>query len=415
MFRKLFDLQPIEKINALEADFEKLSESELRAKTSEFKLRIAQAISHPKDEVNKACEKLAEKGKCEADAANAVIQEELSREYRNLEGELKKRQEELLNVEKNVLDELLPDTFAAVREAAKRTIHQRHSDEQLISGIVLHQGKIAEIKKGEHNNLVPTCPLYLNSLMGLGCHLAIFNEYQARFDSYSMGPIYHALGLTVASIYPMNTSSERAPALIYDPNYEFNTNLRHFRPISRQEAYKADITYGDSNEFVFDYLRDNMVTDLSQCVRRSLYYSIIEEIDNLLIDEACTPLTISGPGEDTGNLYKAVDSVVRRMKVRIFDREKEETQNEQYDYIAYEDNHVVKETALGQEKLARAFNMRVQYLFGGNEEKRLSFEETKKINDIRSIFKKSMQAHALYKKDHDYVVSNMVKLLLLTI
>jgi preprotein translocase subunit SecA len=433
MFKKLFGglldsnekeidrLQPIiEKINALEADFERLSAAELRAKTGEFKAQIGAATTGLRNEVEKFRQELAEKRRCESEAVNAFQQEELSRECRDLETDLKKREDELKAAEKRILDELLPEAFAAVREAAKRTIHQRHFDVQLIGGIVLHQGKIAEMKTGEGKTLVATCPLYLNCLTGRGAHLITVNDYLARRDPYWMGPVYQALGVSVASIYPMQSPDEHTPARLYDPEHDSGDKTwKNFRSIPRKQAYQADITYGTSAEFGFDYLRDNMVIDLNQTVQRELNYGIVDEVDNLLIDEARTPLIISGAAEETGDLYKAVDSVVRRLRVKLLphepvttaekEKEEEEAQNEQFDYYAYEKDHTVRETPRGQEKLARAFGMSVEDLFGGEgevEQKPMSFEETKKRHDILSIFRKSMQAHALYKLDRDYVVND---------
>ena len=289
-----------------------------------------------------------------------------------------------------------------------------------MGGITLHQGKIAEMKTGEGKTLVATLPLYLNSLTGRGCHLATVNDYLARRDPYWMGPIYHALGVSVASIYPMQTPDDHAPSRLYDPAYDSGKEKdpwRHFRPISRQEAYKADITYGTSSEFGFDYLRDNMVMDLSQCVQRPLNYAIVDEVDNLLIDEARTPLIISGHAEEAGQMYKAVNDVVSRMRMKVLphepvttaEKEEDAALDEQYDYIAYEKEHHVRETAHGQEKLARAFHMRVEDLFGGEsseEGKHLTYEDAKKRNDILSIFRQSMIAHALYQRDRDYVVKD---------
>jgi preprotein translocase subunit SecA len=433
MFKRLFGglidsnekeidrLQPIiSRTNDLEADFERLSDAELRAKTGEFKAQIAGATTQLRNEADKARQELGAKRKCEAEALNALQGEELSRECRDLESELKKREDELKAAEKQVLDELLPEAFAAVREAAKRTIHQRHFDVQLIGGIVLHQGKIAEMKTGEGKTLVATCPLYLNSLTGRGAHLITVNDYLARRDPYWMGPVYHALGVSVASIYPMQNPDEHTPARLYDPEHDSGDKTwKHFRTISRREAYHADITYGTSAEFGFDHLRDNMVIDLSQTVQGQLNYGIVDEVDNLLIDEARTPLIISGAAEETGDLYKAVDSVVGRLRVKLLphepvtstekEKEEEEAQSDQFDYYAYEKDHTVKETQRGQEKLARAFGMPVEDLFGGEgevEQKPMSFDETKKRHDILSIFRKSMQAHALYKRDRDYVVND---------
>ncbi|MDI6814777.1 MAG: preprotein translocase subunit SecA, partial [Dehalococcoidales bacterium] len=257
--KELKRLQPIvRRINELEPDFEKLSDAELRAKTDEFKARLKSGSS---------------------------------------------------------LDELLPEAFAAVREAAKRTIGQRHFDVQLMGGVVLHQGKIAEMKTGEGKTLVATLPLYLNSLSGQGCHLVTVNDYLARRDPYWMGPIYHALGVSVASIYPQQTPDEHTPSRLYDPSFDSgDKRWPHFRPISRRDAYEADITYGTNNEFGFDYLRDNMVIDLSQCVQRQLKYAIVDEVDNILIDEARTPLIISGQAEESGQGYQLFAKLVPRLR-----------------------------------------------------------------------------------------------------
>ena len=360
--KELRKFQPIaDKINSLEADFEKLSDSELRAKTDEFKARLKGGSS---------------------------------------------------------LDELLPEAFAAVREAAKRTIKQRHFDVQLMGGIVLHQGKIAEMRTGEGKTLVATLPIYLNSLSGQGCHLATVNDYLARRDPYWMGAIYHALGVSVASIYPMQTPDEHTPARLYDPEYDSGDDRwRHFRPVSRRQAYEADITYGTSSEFGFDYLRDNMVLELSQCVQRPLNYAIVDEVDNLLIDEARTPLIISGAAEETGDTYVAVDSVVSRMKMKVVPHEpvtpdgkdEDAALEEEYDFIAYEKEHHAKATSRGQDRLARAFGMKVEDLFGGEgggESRELTFDEAKKRNAILAIFRQSMTAHALYRLDRNYVVKD---------
>ena len=257
--KELRRLQPtVAQINELEPEFEKLSDGELRAKTDEFKARLNAGSS---------------------------------------------------------LDELLPEAFAAVREAAKRTIGQRHFDVQLMGGIVLHQGKIAEMKTGEGKTLVATLPLYLNSLAGQGCHLVTVNDYLARRDPYWMGPIYHALGVSVASIFPQQTPDEHAPSRLYDTDFDSGDDRwPHFRPVSRSEAYQADITYGTNNEFGFDYLRDNMVADLSQCVQHRLNYAIVDEVDNLLIDEARTPLIISGQAEEAGQKYQLFARFVPRLR-----------------------------------------------------------------------------------------------------
>jgi preprotein translocase subunit SecA len=243
--KELKRLQPIvARINSLESGFQKLTDAELRAKTDQFKAR-----------------------------------------FKNGE----------------TLDQLLPEAFAAVREAARRTIGQRHYDVQLMGGIVLHQGKIAEMKTGEGKTLVATLPLYLNSLTGEGCHLVTVNDYLARRDAHWMGSVYHALGVSVAAIHGQEAAGVYQPSYLFDPTYVDSNRpaMPHLRPVSRREAYQADITYGTNNEFGFDYLRDNMVFDLSQCVQRQLNYAIVDEVDNILIDEARTPLIISGSAQDS--------------------------------------------------------------------------------------------------------------------
>ena len=198
------------------------------------------------------------------------------------------------------LDALLIEAFALTREAAKRTIGLRHFDVQMVGGIVLHRGKIAEMKTGEGKTLVASLPLYLNGLGGKGAHLVTVNDYLARRDAGWMGPVFHLLGLSIAVI-------AHDTSVLYDPDYidEAHTDprLQHFRPVSRQEAYAADITYGTNNEFGFDYLRDNMAQDLAYCSQRELNYAIVDEVDSILIDEARTPLIISGQGEESTDKY----------------------------------------------------------------------------------------------------------------
>ena len=206
--KELERLKPtVERINSLEHQFESLPDDELRRKTDEFRARLE------KDEP---------------------------------------------------LDQLLPEAFSAVREVAKRTLFQRHFDVQIIGGIVLHQGKIAEMKTGEGKTLVATLPVYLNALTGKGVHVVTVNDYLSKRDCHWMGPIFDSLGLSVASI-------QHEASFIYDPDHESeDAAWRHLRPVTRRQAYEADITYGTNNEFGFDYLRDNMVIDLSQCVQRPL-------------------------------------------------------------------------------------------------------------------------------------------------
>src|SRR5213082_3770402 len=199
------------------------------------------------------------------------------------------------------LEDLLIEAFALCREASRRTIGLRHFDVQLVGGIVLHQGKIAEMKTGEGKTLVASLALYLNALAGKGVHLVTVNDYLARRDAGWMAPIYHLLGLTVG----VNVGS--TATFVYDPEYLDETHpdsrLQHLRPASKKDAYAADITYATNSELAFDYLRDNMARDLSQCTQRDLNYAIVDEVDSILIDEARTPHIISGQSEESTEKY----------------------------------------------------------------------------------------------------------------
>ncbi len=319
----------VARINSFEPEFEKLSDTELRAKTDEFKARLKAGSS---------------------------------------------------------LDELLPEAFTAVREAAKRTIGQRHFDVQLLGGIILHQGKIAEMKTGEGKTLVATLPLYLNALTGQGCHLVTVNDYLARRDPYWMGPIYHALGVSVASIYPQQTPDEHQPSRLYDPDYDSgDSRWRYFRPVSRKEAYEADITYGASSEFGFDYLRDNMVMDLSQCAQRILNYAIVDEVDNLLVDEARTPLIISGPAEESGQIYQVFARLVPRLRIDV-------------DYVVEEKERNVNLTDAGISNLEGMLK-REGLLKSPNLYDSVNYSLTRYLES-------ALKAHVLFKRDREYVVKD---------
>jgi len=210
------------------------------------------------------------------------------------------------------LDELLPEAFALVREAGRRVLGMRHFDVQLIGGIVLHEGKIAEMRTGEGKTLVATLSAYLNALPGKGVHVVTVNDYLARRDAEWMGKIYHFIGLTVGVINSSGGMGPDAASYLYDPGYEppAGQGYRHMRPVTRKETYAADITYGTNNEFGFDYLRDNMVFVPGQRVQRDPYYAIVDEVDSILIDEARTPLIISGPSEGGTDLYKQIDQFI---------------------------------------------------------------------------------------------------------
>jgi preprotein translocase subunit SecA len=206
------------------------------------------------------------------------------------------------------LDDLLPEAFAATREAAKRTLGQRHYDVQLMGGVVLHQGKIAEMKTGEGKTLTATLAVALNAVTGRGVHVITVNDYLAKRDTQWMGQVYHALGLSIGCI-------QHERAFVYDPEWESpEPSLERLRDVPRKEAYAADITYGTNNEFGFDYLRDNMVVSIEQCVQRDLVYAIVDEVDNILIDEARTPLIISGQAERATDRYYQFAQIVKQLR-----------------------------------------------------------------------------------------------------
>ena len=212
---------------------------------------------------------------------------------------------------KKTLDDILPEAFAAVREASVRTLKLRHYDVQMIGGVALHQGRISEMKTGEGKTLVATCPVYLNALSGKGVHVVTVNDYLAKRDARWMAPIYHLLGLSVGII-------NHDTAYVYDPEVEIeDESTNHLRRVTRQEAYLADITYGTNNEYGFDYLRDNMVADLRQKVQRGLNYAIVDEVDSILIDEARTPLIISGRGSGTTNMFARFAQLARQLKADV--------------------------------------------------------------------------------------------------
>ena len=247
----------VDQINHLEKDFEKLSDEALAAKTPEFRLRFKQGES---------------------------------------------------------LDDLLPEAFATVREASKRTIGLRHYDVQLIGGMTLHNSKIAEMRTGEGKTLVATLPLYLNALTGGGVHLVTVNDYLARRDARWMGAIFHAMGMQVGVLQMAARTDNGKNAFLVDfERTSPHEDQNHLRMVPRVEAYAADITYGTNSEFGFDYLRDNLTMTLEERVQRGHYYAIIDEVDNILIDEARTPLIISGPAADESEWYIKLSAVVRQL------------------------------------------------------------------------------------------------------
>ena len=325
-------LQPIiDKINSLEDGFKKKTDEELKNFSLEMKRRLGVLDT-------------------------------------NKDFDFKKQQEKL--------NEILPEAFAAVREASSRILGQRHYDVQLVGGIVLHRGQIAEMKTGEGKTLVATLPLYLNALLGKGVHLVTVNDYLSRVGAGWMAPVYHALGLTTGVIV-------HDTAFVYDPSVsdenEFDSRLKPFRKVSRKEAYNCDITYGTNNEFGFDYLKDNMVSDLSRMVQRDFYYAIVDEIDSILIDEARTPLIISAPAEDSNDKYARFAELVRNLK-------------ENEDYNVDEKMRAATLTEEGISKMEKWLGVENIYVAGG-------------VKDVHHI-EQALKAQVLFKRDKDYVVKD---------
>lgn len=282
------------------------------------------------------------------------------------------------------LDDLLPEAFAAVREASRRATKQRHYDVQLMGGMALHRGMIAEMRTGEGKTLMATAPAYLNGLSGKGVHVVTVNDYLARRDAVWMGQVHHALGLTVGVI-------QHAASFIYDPAFKsepehdedrdtvgsFRVDMDYLRPVSRKEAYAADITYGTNNEFGFDYLRDNMVQRHEEMVQRELNFAIIDEVDSILIDEARTPLIISAPAEEAADLYYRFAELVPKLA-------------EKEDYLVDEKLRTATLTEAGIAKMEGWLSVENLYAQGG----------MKLVHHLEQ----ALRAHALYKKDKDYVV-----------
>ena len=291
------------------------------------------------------------------------------------------------------VDDLLPEAFAAVREAARRTVRMRHFDVQMMGGMVLHSGKIAEMATGEGKTLVATLPAYLNALPGKGTHVVTVNDYLARRDAQWMGPIYHALGLTVGVI-------QHEMQYLYDPDYASpDIRLAALRPVTRKEAYAADITYGTNNEFGFDYLRDNMQFSLDDIVQREHHYAIVDEVDSILIDEARTPLIISGrdrSAESRAPLYEKVNRIIPRLKraaTIVEGKLSEIEETAEGDFIVDEKSRTVSLTDQG----------------GAYCERLLGIENLSDPTHIETAhhIHQALKAHHIFHKDVDYVVKDL--------
>ena len=365
--REVKRLQPlVDQINALGREFERMTDDELRAQTNAFRQHIADRVGGLREEAAAAREAWL----LETDAGSRA----------QLKVELDRLERELKAAETEAMEEILPRAFAAVREASSRSIGLRHYDVQVIGGMVLHQGKIAEMKTGEGKTLVATLPLYLNALTGHGAHLVTPNDYLSKFGVQWMGPIYHRLGVSVGVIQSAAANPDLG-SFVFDPDYPAaDDRYRHLRPVGRHEAYLADITYGTNNEFGFDYLRDNMVQDLSQCVQRELHYAIVDEVDNILIDEARTPLIISGQAQESSDYYQRFAQVVRRL-------------SPERDYTVDEKDRIVTLTEDGIARVESLIGLQAgQSLYDADH-----FELTPYLDN-------ALRANVLYKLDRDYIV-----------
>ena len=299
------------------------------------------------------------------------------------------------------LDDLLPDAFAAVREASKRTLGMRHFDVQLIGGISLHEGNIAEMRTGEGKTLVSTLASYLNALSDEGVHLITVNDYLARRDAHWMGPIFAALGLSVGVVQSSGALGPDNASFLYDPEFEGNVpNFNHLRVVSRREAYQADITYGTNNEFGFDYLRDNMVLHAEQRTQRGLSYAIVDEVDSILIDEARTPLIISGMAEDSSKLYTEFNKIVPLLKQQPEVLEGEEiSEASMGDFTIDEKSNTVELTEDGHQKVEDVLVERG--LLAGDE----SLYASQNLNLLQHMLS-ALKAHNLFKRDVEYILQD---------
>jgi preprotein translocase subunit SecA len=353
-------LRPIvARINELESHYSALSDEQIRAEMAEAREEVRQAAppSEPSEE--------------ELQTTDSERRADLRRQRQRVDRQ---------RIQK-ALDDVLPDVFAAAREVSRRQLGMRPFDVQLMGAVVLHEGKIAEMKTGEGKTLVAPLAAALNAMSGRGVHVVTVNDYLAKRDPQWMGPIYHGLGLSVGIV-------QHDTAFLYDPDYRpKEETLLHLRPVPRAEAYAADVTYATNNELGFDYLRDNMVQDLAERVQRDRFFGIVDEVDNILIDEARTPLIISGAAGESEDLYHTFARLVPRLEPRP------DNALEGGDYFVDLKEHAVSATEEGVARIERLLNIRD--LYGVETDPRLPRH-----------FEQALRAHALYKRDRDYIVKD---------
>jgi preprotein translocase subunit SecA len=356
--RELSRIQPlIDATNELEPEYEGLSDTEIRERIDVIRADILEAAAP------------------EEPSEDELEHPDVERR-RDLAKARRKRENERLG---KALDAVVPDVFAAGREAMKRTLGMRQYDVQLMGAMVLHQGRIAEMRTGEGKTLIPTLAALLNGLSGRGAHVVTVNDYLARRDAQWMGPVFHFLGVSVGVI-------THDTSYLFEPGHPTtDERLINLRPVTRREAYAADVTYGTNNEFGFDYLRDNMVDTLEQRVQRERAFAIVDEVDNILIDEARTPLIISGQAEESADLYFTFARLVPRLK------ERPEGAEDGGDYFLDLKDKAVSPTEQGVEKIEQLLG--VENLYDADPR-------------LARHFDSALKAHALYKRDRDYIVDD---------
>ena len=352
-------------INGLEPKYEAMSDDELKAQTNVLKEHL--------DALNKKAEANIARAKLKASAKKSETKAESTDSVKRQSTSVKS--EKLERNETKILSEILPDAFALVREATKRVLGMRHYDVQMIGGIVLHEGNVAEMKTGEGKTLVALLPSFLNALTGRGVHVVTVNDYLAQRDAGWNAPVYHFLGMSVGVIIA-------DASFLYDPEYinEDHTDerMQHLKPCTRKQAYQADVTYGTNNEFGFDYLRDNMVNEVDFLRQRELNFAIVDEVDSILIDEARTPLIISAPAGDNPDSYYQFAKIASHLGPD--------------DYVLDEKHRSVSLTDAGIEKVQRM----------------LSIDNLYSADNTRLVYHmdQALRAQVVFQRDRDYVVTN---------
>ena len=364
--RNLARMRKIVKIiNSLEPKYEAMSDDELKAQTNVLKERL--------DTLNKKAEANIARAKLKASAKKSETKAESTDSAKKQSTSVKS--EKLERNETKILSEILPDAFALVREATKRVLGMRHYDVQMIGGVVLHEGNVAEMKTGEGKTLVALLPSFLNALTGRGVHVVTVNDYLAQRDAGWNAPVYHFLGMSVGVIIA-------DASFLYDPEYinEEHTDerMQHLKPCTRKQAYQADVTYGTNNEFGFDYLRDNMVNEVDFLRQRELNFAIVDEVDSILIDEARTPLIISAPAGDNPDSYYQFAKIASHLGPD--------------DYVLDEKHRSVSLTDAGIEKVQRMLGIDNLY----------SADNTRLVYHMDQ----ALRAQVVFQRDRDYVVTN---------